>query len=257
MAITEVFVNPTVKTVAFEVKFPNLFFLESKIGDLQIKLMERFPESALLYRRQVLLADVMPGSPAPDLMQPGPDESSSQKIWQFKSPQNYVVNVQANSIVIQSNYHKTYNLGDGDRFRDAIKFLMDAFLELTRIPLITRIGLRYIDECPIPEKNNEEFSKYYNSVFPLTRFNLTDATEMDFKTVVKRGDAFVRYVESLLRSDNETYKLILDFDGFQERIPSDQYLAVTDHLHELISAEFEASIKGPLYDYMKQPPVKA
>lgn len=257
MAITEVFANPTVKTVAFEVKFPNLFFLESKIGDLQIKLMERFPESALLYRRQLLFADVLPGALTPDLMAGGADESSSQKIWQFKSPQNYVVNIQANSIVIQSEFHKTYNLGNGERFRDAIKFLMDAFLELTRIPLITRIGLRYIDECPIPGKSNEEFLGYYNSVFPLSRFSLADATEMDFKTVVKRGDAFVRYVESLVRSEADTFKLMLDFDGFQERVPSNEYLNVTDRLHDLISAEFEASIKEPLYAYMKHPKPEA
>jgi hypothetical protein len=40
MAIEEVFPNPTVKQVAFEIRFPNLFYLESKIGELQVKIME-------------------------------------------------------------------------------------------------------------------------------------------------------------------------------------------------------------------------
>lgn len=254
MTIAEVFPNPTVKTVAFEAKFPNLFFLESKIGDLQIKLMERFPESSLLFRQNIIFADIPPGGQLPDGLKTNSEEPNSQKVWQFRSPNGCVVSVQSNSIVIQSGFHKTYNNpGNDERFRDSIKFLMDAFLELTKIPLLTRVGLRYIDECPIPEKNNESFSKYYNTVFPLTRFSLTDATEMDFKTVVKRGGSFVRYVESLQMSEGNKFMLVLDFDGFQERVNSDQYLTVTDQLHVLISSEFEASIKVPVYDYMRQP----
>ena len=31
MAINEVFPNPTVKKVIFQIRFPNLFFIESKI----------------------------------------------------------------------------------------------------------------------------------------------------------------------------------------------------------------------------------
>lgn len=253
MPIAEVFPNPTVKTVAFEAQFPNLFFLESKIGDLQIKLMDRFPEALMLYRQKFVLADIPPGGKVSDSLPMNLDESNGQKVWQFRSPQSFV-NIQTNSIVIQSDFHKTYNNPNStERFRESIQFLMDAFLELTKIPLLTRIGLRYIDECPIPEKNNESFTQYYDSVFPLARFSLTDATEMDFKSVVKRGDSFVRYVESLQRSDGENFKLILDFDGFQERVSSDQYMTVTDHLHDLISNEFEKSIKEPLYNYMRQP----
>jgi uncharacterized protein (TIGR04255 family) len=216
--------------------------------------MDRFPEASLLYRQQIVLANIPPGGQVNEGLPNNPDESNSQKVWQFRSPQSGYVNMQSNSVVIQSDFHKTYNNPkNAQRFRDSIQFVMDAFIELTRIPLLTRIGLRYIDECPIPEKNNETFSTYYNSVFPLARFNLTDATEMDFKTVVKKGDSFVRYVESLQRSEGDTYKLILDFDGFQERVSADQYLIVTDHLHDLISAEFEASIKNPVYDFMRQP----
>jgi len=41
MAIAEIFPNPTVKSVFFEVRFPNLFYLEAKIGDLQLKVLAR------------------------------------------------------------------------------------------------------------------------------------------------------------------------------------------------------------------------
>ena len=67
MTINEVFPNPTVKLVAFEIKYPNLFFLESKIGDLQIEIMEQFPESALGFRRQVVFADIGPKAKVEEL----------------------------------------------------------------------------------------------------------------------------------------------------------------------------------------------
>ena len=60
MAIDEVFQNPTVKQVIFQIRFPNLFYMESRIGDYQLKIMNDFPESSLLHRRGVLIASLAP-----------------------------------------------------------------------------------------------------------------------------------------------------------------------------------------------------
>ena len=128
---------------------------------------------------------------------------------------------------------------------------MDQFFEVTSIPIINRIGLRYIDECPIPSKDNSTFKEYYNSIFPLDRFNLANANEMDFKTVTKKDKYYLRYIESL-RKIEEEYKLILDFDGFAVNISTQDYLRITDDLHAIISDEYERTIKEPVYEYMRQ-----
>lgn len=249
MAIDEVFPNPTVKLVAFEIRYPNLFFLESKIGDLQLKIMEQFPESALGFRRQVLLADISPKAKIEEV-QEKMDKEWATKVWNFKSPKDFELDVTTSTVTIRSAHHKTYNLGDGDKFRDIIQFVVDRFLEVTAIPLISRIGLRYVDECPIPAKDNPTFKEYYNSVFPLERFNIADAEEMDFKAMVKRGDYSLRYIEAL-RKENDEYKLILDFDGFALSVKSTDYLTVTDSLHVAISDEYERTIKEPVKEYMR------
>jgi len=124
-------------------------------------------------------------------------------------------------------------------------------LAVVSIPIITRIGLRYIDECPLPSKNNETFREYYNSVFPIDRFNIADANEMVFRTSVKKGNFYLTYRESLQKQKDE-YKLFLDFDGFANNIPSEKYLEVTDKLHEIISQEYERTIKEPVYEYMRK-----
>jgi len=249
MSINEVFPNPTVKDVIFQIKFPNLFYMENKIGDLQLKIMKEFPQSSLLYRRRVMFVDK---GPEATLDIPSEfDEGKGNRIWQFKSEKNFRLNVLSDSLDITSQYHKTYNLEGGHKFRDIIRFVIERFYEVVSLPIINRIGLRYIDECPIPSKNNTVFKSYYNSVFPLKRFKISDAKEMDFKTVVKKGGYYLRYVESLQQVGKD-YKLILDFDGFAEDIAPDRYLTVTDDLHTIILDEYDKTIKEPVKNFMRK-----
>ena len=255
MLINEVFPNPTVKQVVFQIRYPNLFYIENKIGDIQLKLMKEFPESALVFRQRVLLADMGPDIKIEKEFGEKPEDVAT-KIWQFESPNNYKLHISINSLSISSTLHKTYNNpASKTRFRDIIEFVLNSFFDVTQIPIIKRIGLRYIDECPIPEKTNKAFKEYYKTTLPLTRFNIKDAKEMQFRTVVKRGDCFLTFIESLTIINDE-YKLILDFDGFGKNISSADCLNVSDRLHDLISKEYSKSIKKPIYEYMRKAPRK-
>jgi len=224
--------------------------MEKQIGDLQLKIMEIFPQSSLLFRKQIVFADIGPGVKLENISS-DLGEEKGEKIWQFKSSKGFQLDVLSDSLAISSQKHITYNLEGGDKFRDILKFVLDRFLEIVSIPIINRIGFRYIDECPIPSKDNSTFNSYYKSVFPIERFNLADVNEMDFKTVIKKGKYYLRYIESLQKVGSE-YKLILDFDGFAKNIDSKDYLITTDNLHTMIIEEFEKTIKKPVYQYMEQ-----
>ncbi len=251
MAIDEIFPNPTVSQVIFQIKFPNLFYIENKIGDFQMEIIKEFPNSSLLYRKQIVFADMGPDIKLSEI-EGDIEKETGQKIWRFKSLKNVELNVLNNSLDISSGYHKTYNIEGGDKFRDVIIFVVDAFLRITKIPIINRIGLRYINECPIPSKDNATFKSYYNSIFPLDRFDLTNTNVMNFKTIVKKNGHYLGYVESLQKhKDTDEYFLILDLDAYSENVPSDNYLASTDRLHDIISEEFCNSIKEPVYKYMR------
>ena len=250
MVIDEVFPNPTVKRVIFQIRFPNLFFIENKIGDLQLKIMKEFPKSSLLYRRQFLFADVGPKGKLEEIPAKF-DEEFGKKIWQFESEKNYRLNVLTDSLDITSEYHKTYNGDDPNKFRDTIEFVLKQFFEVSAIPLVNRIGLRYIDECPLPSKDNKTFESYYDSVFPIDRFDIADVDEMRFRTVTKKGNYHLTYMETLQKSEDE-HKYILDSDGFAMNISSEDCLRVTDDLHRLVSEEYERTIKEPVYEYMRR-----
>ncbi len=248
--ITEVFVRPTVRQVVFQVRFPSLFFMETKIGDFQLKIMRDFPKSSLVVRRQIVVVETGERNKLEDV--PGEaDDIGGKRIWQFSTGDDRVrLSVLESSLDITSEEHKTYNLGTEKRFRDAIKMAVDNFIAVTGVPIFSRIGLRYIDECPVPAVNNEMFLSWYNTSLNLSRFDLSEVLEMSFRARRRRGEHFFRYEESF-RVEDGTPKLSLDFDGYAQNIDSARYLDVTDDLHGMLSKEFEVSLKTPVFQYMR------
>ena len=50
MKLDKIFPNPLVEKVIFQIRFPNLFFIQDRIGTLQSKIMEKFPDSELIIK---------------------------------------------------------------------------------------------------------------------------------------------------------------------------------------------------------------
>lgn len=257
MAINEVFPNPTVQAVYFEIRYPNLFLIEHKIGDLQVQLLDLLPDSSMSFRRQFLVADVPPDASLADLRLQGAEPTPGLKVWQLSSPNRVTVSIQTNLLIIESKFHKTYSQEGHDKFRDVIERVVSTFLSIVPIPTLTRIGLRYVDECPLGAKTNQALSSFINTTFPIERFPLDAALSMQFSAVVKRDATNVRFTEGLKNKSGEQSALILDFDAYQENVPAANYLAVADQLHAAVSNEFETSIREPLVQYMRTPRVAA
>ena len=55
-----------------------------------------------------------------------------------------------------------------------------------------------------------------------------------------------------LQKDQNVYKLILDFDGVAKVVQAKDFLDVADNMHSLISAEYEKTIREPVYEFMKK-----
>ena len=114
-----------------------------------------------------------------------------------------------------------------------------------------RIGLRYINECPVPSKDNASFSEYYTTAFPLERFHLENASEMTFATEIKRGQYFVRYLEAV-RMEGGKPSFTLDIDAYCKEIKAKDCLPTADKLHTCIHNEYQTTIKEPVREFMRQ-----
>ena len=173
-----------------------------------------------------------------------------RKSWIFKSEKGYEVRVATNLLQIISNHHKTYNNPHGDKFRDVISLVTNNLFNIVKIPIVKRVGLRYVDECPLPAKNNDTLKKLYNSTLPYEHFPIDNVGNAYFQITTKRKNHNLFFREAL-NKDNEKYRLILDFDGFENQVASTDLLKVTDELHSIIEEEYFSIIKEPIKVYMR------
>jgi len=247
MAINKVFKNPTVKKVIFQIQFPNLFYLESKIPDLQLEIMREFPESALIVKQPLVLFD------SNNKIEVDNQETSNivtQKIWEFKNNKGYVLAISSNSLSIVSTIHKTYNSDHDVKFRDTINFCLIAFEKYIKLPFVTRIGLRYIDECPLFEITTENYSASFNTALSLSKFPIEELEQMHINIVKKYTEIKIRYQEYFNNSNNDLKSIMLDFDAFATNINYEDCLSTTDKLHDIIETNFISTIKQPIIDFM-------
>lgn len=245
MNTDEIFANPTVKQVIFQIKFPNLFYIETKIGEYQLRIMKDFPKSEVVLQKQFVFAEVKQGENLGQM-----PESGTRKIWKFISESGTELQLQNDSLTLSSEHHTSFASGEPkNQFRELIRFAVTEFLAVIPVPVLSRIGLRYVDHCPVTSMHNASFNKLYNSCLPLKRFPLGAMVDAGVNVVMGLDDGFgFIYKEHLAVGDHE---LIVDIDAFHGTSAPAHYLSIVDKLHELTSQEFWRTAREPLKDYMR------
>lgn len=247
MSIKKVYPRPTVKQVIFHIQYPNLFYIESRIAKIQLKVLEKFPESAMLVTTPLVFSQ--PGIKPIGESGDAEPQQLAQKIWQFISPRGYMLEIASDHLAITSNMHKTYQGDDPDKFREVIEYCLAAFSKQVELSYVNRVGLRYIDECPFPTKDTGTFNDSFHSAINTGRFPLEATEEYYFRSVKNVGEHKILYQEVM--TSQKPGVIILDFDGFAARTEYPEILATTDELHKIVAAEFEASVKEPIIKYME------
>lgn len=246
MAINKIFFNPTVKQVIFQIQYANLFFLESRIPEIQMDILRKFPASELIVNQSIAFFNNNQLKEENDMN----NQLLAQKVWQFSNPDGYTLGITNNSLSITSTMHKTYNNKESqNKFRDIIEFCVSAFEKHIKLPFVNRVGLRYIDECPLFDKTTNTFNNSFNSAINTDKFPIEVTEEYYFKSVKNVGEYNIIYQELL--TPQSPGIITLDFDGFAMNIEYDNIMETSDKLHNIISSEFENSIKSPIIDYME------
>ena len=211
--------------------------------------MERFPKSSLLIQSQFLISQQVSGKIVPS----DSEKVQAKKIWQFKTEEEDVtLNITVDSLDISSSKHKTYNnKGEENKFRETISFIVNSFFEIIPLNKISKMGLRYLDDCPLPDDlTKESFLDYYNSFINFSNIeDIKSVNEFGFNITMKKDDLTIIYKEKLLKK-NDRYKYDLDFDGQAMNIPVSEYLDKLDSLHDEITSCYHNIIKEPVIKLM-------
>jgi len=243
----EIFQSAPLEEVAYEVRFPGLFHIYQAIGEFQLEIMDDFPRPSQF--DQVGFAIENLGSGVPKL-----STETSEKprtCWQFKSESGRTkVRVKVDSLAIISNEYKSYDNPGNIMFKDIIIKIVSKFLEKIPIKKFSRIGLRYIDHCPLDDKTNSYFMKYYIPTFDLNKYRIEDSIKSHFVMVTQRDDYNLVF-QSGIDKINEKYKYVMDFDGSALNIDSSKYSSITDDLHKMLRKEFNSCITEEFKQYMR------
>jgi len=246
MANYEIFKNPTVIEVVFEIRFPPINFIPEKIGEFQLAIMDKFPQSEQIFEQQFPILT-------------SKSEINTSKImnditikWLFHDEEKKnIVTLKSNRLNIISKEYKSYNHPEHPKFRELIEYTISKFFGTFPIKKIERIGLRYIDVCPLERKNTEYFTRYYKPFFNIEQFKIEDILENFFLVRMKKDPYRILFQSKINRNSEGKYRYIMDFDGYTLNILSKNYLKITDELYEIIHNLYFNNITDQFKDYMR------
>lgn len=248
----ELFDNPSVHSVHIQLGFKPLLYIVNHIGDYQLAIMEKFPDTQSGQTQEMFFK--VPGANTEGLVK-AENVSEPQLFWTFKNATGFELTVRPDSILLSSRQHESYNHSDATiRLREVAQHVFDSFFNLIRIPILTRIGMRYIDHCQLPpEDEMDKFNTWYHTTLQVDRFPINSAAELFYSATIERNnDLLLRFQEKLNTKQEDRY-LLLDFDGYKENVPRQEYLSITDSIHNMISNEYDQIVLEPAREAMRRP----
>ena len=239
----EIFTNPPLHEVAFEVRFPHLFYINQRIGEFQLEIMDDFPKSSQIFEHAFAIDEK--GIAVKDNENPIPS-------WHFENESGKTkITIHSNKLNIISNEYKSYNHPSEKNFRGVIEKIVKLFIKQVPIKNFTRLGIRYIDHCPLEKLENEYFENFYTPLFDIDRYKLEDILENRMLFRVRKNDYQLLF-QSAIREIDDSYKYIIDFDGYAINVEANNFINVTDDLKRLIKKEFLSNITENFKEYMRR-----
>lgn len=237
--------------VAFEVNFPNSFAVETGIAAYQQRIGGLYPHSSAEYIVRLPSA-VAFGKP--------PQQQSGSELTPMRS---FVFrNATGSRTVRVSVVNFTLLVTDYLHFDEYVSSLAATFgpaIEIFQLHKVERIGLRYINQIPIPMDGPRQYGKYVRS--PLNADALSGNTLSNFLTevVLDLGGTKKLTIRSGLlpqQGDKSDQMYLLDFDcyslGGSVPLPGDNLKKLLEQYHDGIESEFIKAVTDKYWKYMAE-----
>jgi uncharacterized protein (TIGR04255 family) len=240
---------PPLSQVVFEVNFPNCFAVETRIAEYQKRVESRYPKSGAEYIVR-LPAAVRFGKP-PKEEAIGLTPMRSFAFDNSKGSRIIRVSVVNFSLIVTDYLH----------FEDYVDALTEAFtpaIDIFQLQNVERIGLRYINQIPIPTQDAQVlYKKYVQS--PISAEAFSGHVPTNFLTEVSIDLASTErltirsgLLPSLPEVPTRTY--LLDFDCYSRNITlsSQNLMHLLNKYHDAIEAQFTGAVTKEYWKHMAE-----
>lgn len=211
--IDEEFPANPIREVDFEIRFPPRLRVPPELWRFQEDLEAEYPdvglETALLPNGATVSVTVF---------------QNQVKARVIKvSPQNMALAFSA-----YSNF---------EEFKEEVLKRSARFCEIFNVPSLTRIGLRYVNEIPLPTQQPESMTGYVKPLLEFDRIPLESVQQFALQVAAKLEDHMILVRTAMLAGPIRTY--ILDIDAYTETVkPTTEIGALLDRFHDTAQRVF-------------------
>lgn len=232
-ALKEVFLNNPLREVAFEIRFPMNLRVMCGIYEVQELLKDDYPEVS---REETKSLD-----------------TPTEITYVFSNPErSRTVRVGEDRFAVSFTRYESF-----EEFKAQALGYSKRFCNMHNIEQLNRVGLRYINNIPIPiEGNNVSLNRY---VTPYLNDTLVQSNLLNRFAVqlVMRIDDFLLQVHSglviepeMLNQGNVVY--ILDLDAFIGKTKAEELSGLLDRFHHRVQIEFLSHITEEYKEQMRR-----
>jgi uncharacterized protein (TIGR04255 family) len=211
--LEEVFPANPIREVDFEIRFAPRLRVQAEMWRFQEDLMSEYPEvgleSALLPNGATLNVTVFQN--------------------QVKAR---VIKVSPQNMALAFSAYRNF-----EEFKEEVQKRSSSFSGIFDVTSLTRIGLRYVNEIPLPTQQSESMTQWVKPLVEFDRFPLDCLQQFALQMTAKQDDHMILVRTAMLAGPIRTY--ILDIDAYTEtEKPTTEIGALLDRFHDSVQRVF-------------------
>jgi uncharacterized protein (TIGR04255 family) len=211
--LEEVFPANPIREVDFEIRFTPRLRVQAEMWRFQESVVTEYPEvgleSAILPNGTTLSVTVFQNQAKARLIK--------------VSPQNMALAFSA---------YKNF-----EEFKDEVLKQSDDFCKTFGVTELTRIGLRYVNEIPLPTQESSSMTKYVRPLVAFDRIPLETVQQFALQMSATAGGHMVLVRTAMIAGPIRTY--ILDIDAYTEIVrPASEISTLLDQFHDTAQRVF-------------------
>jgi len=205
--LEEVFPANPIREVDFEIRFTPRLRVQAEMWRFQEDLLEDYPEVGLE-------SAILPNG-----------TTLNNTVFQNQRKAR-VIKVSAQNMALAFSSYR-----DFEEFKDEIQRRAGSFCKIFDIGSLTRIGLRYVNEIPLPTQQADSITRYVRPLMEFDRIPLGSVQQFAMQVTAGLNDHMVLIRTAMLAGPLRTY--ILDIDAYTEAVrPASEIASLIDRFHD-------------------------
>ncbi len=204
--LEEVFPANPIREVDFEIRFTPRLRIEAEMWRFQEDLVQDYPDVG---RETAILPN-----------------GSTLNVTIFQNPRAArVIKVSSYNMALAFSSYANF-----EEFKDEVQRRTSGFCGIFEVTSLTRIGLRYVNEIPLPTQNPESITRYVRPLVEFDRIRLDSVQQFAMQMAASHDDHMILVRTAMLAGPIRTY--ILDIDAYTEVVkPTTEIPSLMERFH--------------------------